>query len=180
MNTEREKMLTGEMYMAFETSLEEERATTKFKCYQLNQAFDSQVRERITAELIGNKTAHLESPFNCDYGCNIIVGDHFYANHGCTILDGNFVTIGESVLLAPNVVITTTGHPLDAIQRSEGYEQSLPIVIGDRVWIGANATILGGVTIGENSIVAAGAVVNKDVPPNTVVAGVPAKPIKSL
>ncbi|WP_285352269.1 sugar O-acetyltransferase [Vibrio sp. D173a] len=180
MMNHKELMLKGEWYFAFDPLLVEERHQAKHKCYLLNQAFDSEVREHITFELLNSASAHVESPFYCDYGYNIEVGAHFYANHGCTILDGAKVKIGNHCLIAPHVVISTTGHPLNPEQRFEGYEQSLPITIGDNVWIGANVSILGGVTIGDNVVIGAGSVVNKDLPSNPVCVGTPARPIKEV
>jgi len=171
-------MSLGDWYLAFDPLLARERKDAKYKCYQLNQAFDSEERARLTMALVGNPSAHIESPFFCDYGYNIEIGENFYANHGCTILDGAKITIGDNCMIAPHVVISTTSHPLDVEKRVEGYEQSLPITIGDNVWIGANVTILGGVKIGDNVIIGAGSLVNKDLPSNSVCVGTPAKPIK--
>ncbi|CDT53189.1 putative enzyme [Vibrio coralliirubri] len=180
MNEQKQRMMKGEWYWALEPELELERAAIKYKCHLLNQAFDSDIRERLTYEILESAFAHVESPFHCDYGYNIDVGDHFYANHGCTILDGNKVKIGNGCLLGPNVVLTTTGHPLDPVKRAEGYEKSLPITIGDNVWIGANVTVLGGVNIGDNVVIGAGSVVTKDLPSNTVCVGTPAQPQKEV
>jgi maltose O-acetyltransferase len=110
-----------------------------------------------------------------DYGYNLKVGKNFYANHGCTILDCNLVSIGDNCLLAPHVCISAATHPIQAQLRSSGQELTAPISIGDDVWIGANVTICPGVTIGDRVVVGAGAVVTKDFPCDVVIAGVPAK-----
>lgn len=118
--------------------------------------------------------------FSCDNGKNIHVGDNFLANYNVTILDIAPVTMGDNVMIGPHTLITTVGHPLSPKKRRAHLAQASPVRIGNDVWIGGNVTILPGVTIGNNVIVAAGAVVNKDVPDNCVVGGVPAKIIREL
>jgi maltose O-acetyltransferase len=124
----------------------------------------------------------VEPPFFCDYGYNIKMGKSFYANFNCCILDCGPVTIGDRVLFGPAVQVYTVSHPLRPEERNgvAGCEFTRPVVIEDDVWVGGAAIILPGVTIGKGSTVAAGAVVTKDVPPRTVVAGNPARVIKSL
>lgn len=128
---------------------------------------------------IGSRVT-IKGNFNCDYGKHIYIGDGTIINCNVTILDTNKVTIGEDVFIAPGVVISAATHPLDAERRVTRHFQSHPITIKDRAWIGANATILTGVTIGRNAVVAAGAVVIEDVPDNCLVGGVPAKIIKVI
>lgn len=118
--------------------------------------------------------------FHCDNGLNIEVGDEFLANYNVTILDIAKVTMGDNVWIGPNVLIATVNHPLDPAERRKHLGIAKPVTIGNDVWIGGSATILPGVTIGNNVVVAAGAVVTKDVPDNTLVGGVPAKKIKTL
>lgn len=134
------------------------------------QKFFASIGERVTIK--GN--------FNCDYGRHISIGSGTFINCNVTILDTNRVTIGENVFIAPGVVISAATHPLDAQRRVSRHFQSHPITIGDCAWIGANATILTGVTIGKNAVIAAGAVVTQDVPDNTLVGGVPARVIKTI
>ncbi|MEH7454701.1 sugar O-acetyltransferase [Gottfriedia acidiceleris] len=138
-------------------------------------------KEEILKELFGSVgvNSSIEHNFHCDLGFNIHVGDHFYAGYNCTILDMAEVKIGNNCMIGPNVGIYTAGHSIEPKNRNKsGY--AIPIHIGDDVWIGGSCTILPGITIGDNSIVAAGSVVTKDVPSNTVVAGNPAKVIKSI
>lgn len=118
--------------------------------------------------------------FSCDYGLHITVGRNFLTNYNVTILDIAPVTIGDYVMIGPNVLISTVGHPLSPKGRREHIGICKPVIIGNDVWIGGNAVILPGVTIGSNVVVGAGAVVTKDVPDNCVVAGVPARVIKPL
>lgn len=118
--------------------------------------------------------------FRCDNGLNIIVGDEFLANYNVTILDISKVIMGNNVWIGPNTLITTINHPLSPKGRRQHLGISKPVAIGNDVWIGGNCTILPGVTIGNNVVVAAGAVVTKDVPDNCVVGGVPARKLKDI
>ena len=126
------------------------------------------------------KDTFIDTPFRCDYGKHITVGERFYANSYCTIIDVAPVTIGDNVLLGPNVQIITAGHPIHPDSRNSKYEYGIPITIGDNVWIGAGAIILPGVNIGSNTVIGAGAVVTKDVPDGVVAAGNPCRIIKEI
>jgi acetyltransferase-like isoleucine patch superfamily enzyme len=135
----------------------------------------------IFSRLVGKKVDEsfvILPPFYTDFGENIQIGKNVFVNHACTFMDRGGITLEDNVLIGPKVNLITTNHPLDPTQRRATV--SHPIVIGKNVWVGANTTILAGVTVGENSVIAAGAVVTKDVPPNTIVGGVPAKIIKSI
>ncbi|MGF1684654.1 sugar O-acetyltransferase [Photobacterium minamisatsumaniensis] len=181
--SEKEKMISGKMYQAWDKELVEDRQHAKKLCFAINQTCptDKDKRQPLINELLGRESdAWVESPFYCDYGYNIQTGNGFYVNHGCTILDCAPIIIGDNCLLAPGVVIATAGHPLDPVERAAGEEFAKAITIGNDVWIGANATICPGVTIGDNVVIGAGSVVVKDLPPNTVCAGSPAKPIRTL
>ncbi|MBR1885984.1 MAG: sugar O-acetyltransferase [Schwartzia sp.] len=143
---------------------------------------DAEARDAAIRELFGSAG---ESPavlpvFHCDNGKNIHVGDNFFANYNVTILDNREVFIGDNVLIGPHTLIATVSHPLSPAARRKRRAIAKPVRIGNDVWIGGNATILPGVTIGNNVVIAAGAVVTKDVPDNTLVAGVPAKKIREL
>jgi len=140
----------------------------------------NQIRD-IFSELIGKKvddTFFIIPPFYTDFGENINIGKNVFVNHACTFMDRGGITLEDNVLIGLKVNLITTNHPLNPSERRATI--SHPIVIRKNAWIGAAATILPGVTIGENSVVAAGAVVSKDVPPNTIVGGVPAKIIKTI
>ena len=153
-------------------------------CGRLNALPPEAEKERLSLmkELFGKIGEHpnIMPGFQCDTGKNIRIGKDFLANYHVCILDRAPVVIGDTVMLAPNVVITTSNHPMDAEGRRNQLGIAKPVTIGNDVWIGANAVILPGVTIGNNVVVAAGAVVNKDIPDNTLVAGVPARRIRSL
>ncbi len=133
------------------------------------------------SELIGQKVDEsfgIFPPFTADYGQNIKVGKNVFINSGCCFQDQGGIEIGDNVLIGQQVVIATLNH--DFTPEKRGNMFPAPVKIGKRVWIGAHATILSGVTIGDNAVIAAGAVVTKDVPANTVVGGVPAKIIKNI
>jgi len=180
--TQKEMMQAGEWHLAFDDELVSERNRAKQLCCQFNCAepMSTSVADILRKLLPHSESPHIEPPFHCDYGYNIRTGRNFYANHGCTILDGAEVIIGDDVLLGPGVVIATPSHPLEEKPRIEGYEQAKPIHIGDAVWVGANVTIAQGVTVGRGAVIAAGAVVTKDVGEYTLVGGVPAKAISDL
>lgn len=182
--SEKEKMLNQEFYISWDKELVEERERAKDLVFQLNNTRPSQRQERtaIVEKLFGSvgKNPWIESPFNCDYGYNISVGDNFYTNTNCTILDCAKITIGNDVLIGPNVSFYTPNHAMDPAERKAGYECSLPITIGDNVWISGSVSILPGVSIGDNSVIGAGSVVTKDIPANVVAAGVPCKVIRTI
>ena len=144
----------------------------------------SKVKKRrdFLAKIFGKigKKCNIMSRFKCDYGFHIEVGENFFANYNFIVLDGNFVRIGDNVWIAPNVGIYAAGHPLDVKDRIDGWEYAFPVTIGNNVWIGGSVSIIGGVTIGDNAVVAAGSVVIHDVPANTLVAGNPARVIRKI
>jgi maltose O-acetyltransferase len=120
----------------------------------------------------------IEGGFHCDYGDRISIGDNVYININCSILDGGLITIGNDVLIGPNVQLLTINHPLEPQQRLEKKSLVKNITISNNVWVGAGAILLPGITVGENSVIAAGSVVSRDIQPNCLVAGNPAKLIK--
>ena len=148
---------------------------------KLNTSTDVDQLRKCLSELIGtevDESTIVFAPFYTNFGRFIQIGKNVFVNHACTFLDMGGITVEDDVLIGPKVNLITESHPLDPANRKA--VASRPIVVKRNAWIGAAATILPGVTIGENSVVAAGAVVTSDVPPNTVVGGVPAKVIKSI
>jgi acetyltransferase-like isoleucine patch superfamily enzyme len=132
---------------------------------------DLERRNSLLSEIFGSplpETAMIYPPFYCDYGLNIDLGERVFVNQGCWFLDFGGITIGDRTMIGPNVTLSTSGHPIQPAQRYD-YITHAPILIEERVWIGAAAKILPGVTIGHDSVVGAGTVVAKDVPPLTVV-----------
>lgn len=183
--TEREKMERGMLYQANHTQeLLDELHQCEEKCFEINQLHPSQraKREELLRQLLGKTGEGLTiiAPFFCDYGRNISVGDHFFANTRLVILDEAPVTFGNNVFIGPNCSFYTACHPLDEAQRNEGLEFCKPIHVGNSVWLGGNVTVLAGVTIGNNVVVGAGSVVTRDIPDNSVAVGNPARVIKKL
>lgn len=151
--------------------------TTQINNYYLDAA---EVR-RLFSDLIGSDVDdgfYLFPPFTTDCGKNLHVGKNVFINSGCRFQDQGGITIGDGALIGHNVVLATLNHVLDPERRCDLIPS--PIQIGSRVWIGSNATILPGVTIGDHAVIGAGAVVTKDVPANTVAAGNPARCIKHI
>ncbi len=153
-------------------------------CHAFNQLRPSQTREQeaLIRRLFGRTGQRfcVTAPFWCDYGSNIEIGENFYTNHNCVILDGAKVVFGDNVFIAPNCVFSTAGHPLDAGQRNRGLEYAYPITVGDNVWIGASVTVLPGVRIGSNTVIGAGSVVNRDIPDGVVAVGSPCRVLRPI
>ena len=128
---------------------------------------------------VGERTI-LNPPFNAGFGSNVHIGDDFYGNVNLTLVDDVEIHIGDGVMIAPNVTLTTTGHPVHPSRRVDFARFSEPIVIEDKVWIGSNVVVLPGVRIGYGSVIGAGSVVSRDVPPMSVVLGVPARVVRQI
>ena len=168
---------------SFSPDLVAARRRAKHLCRQLNALSPEQhkARKPIYQQLFAEvSSAYIEPDFYCDYGCNIFLGDKFYANHHCVILDAAQVHIGHRVLLGPQVQIYTTSHPLDAKVRAAGTQLCAPVVIGDDCWIGGGAIILPGVSLGAGVVIGAGSLVREDIPAGVVAAGNPCRIIKTI
>jgi Acetyltransferase (isoleucine patch superfamily) len=126
------------------------------------------------------KCCYVEQPFHANWGCHTSIGDYFYSNFNLTLVDDADIVIGNNVMIAPNVVLATAGHPVAPELRDKGYQFSLPITIEDGVWLGANVTVLPGITIGENSVIGAGSVVTHDIPKNVVAVGNPCRVLREI
>ena len=136
---------------------------------------------QVVKELIHTTgAAFINPPFYCDYGSKIYVGENFYANYNCTIIDVAKVTIGANCFMAPNVAIYTAGHPVHPDTRNSAYEYGKAVTVGDNVWIGGNTVILPGVNVGSNVVIGAGSVVTKDIPDWCVAAGNPCRVIRTI
>lgn len=183
MSEEKRKMIAGELYLSGDPTLRADRLRARQLLHRYNHSAPNAQEERqhILADLFGRAgDAYIEPSFRCDYGYNIFLGAGFYANFDCVMLDVCPIHIGDNCMLAPGVHIYTATHPLDAEARNSGQEYGKPVTIGHNVWIGGRAVINPGVTIGDNAVIASGAVVTKDVPASTVVGGNPAQIIKRL
>ena len=182
--SEREKMEAGLVYSYADQELISRKSRAIRWCEQFNaiDGTDYQAQYEFLKQMLGavGKNVWIAKTFGCDCGKNIFIGDNFTGNFNLTILDIREVFIGNNVMIGPNTLISTVGHPLSPKARRNYEAQALPVCIGNDVWIGGNVTILPGVCIGNNVVVAAGAVVSKDVPDNSLVAGVPAKVVRTL
>lgn len=182
--TELEKLDAGLEFCVLDKEVDARKKRAVIGCAKLAECdpLDHEGQTRAIRELFGStgEIVNVLPGFHCDNGKNIHVGEDFLANYHVTILDIAPVHIGVSCMIGPNTLITTVGHPLSPKGRRKKLAYGKPVTIGDDVWIGGNCTILPGVTIGNNVVVAAGAVVTKDVPDNCVVAGVPAKVVREL
>lgn len=189
--TEKEKMLNGAHYDSRDAELLRmyHKARKLLKRYNSLDSELLQEREQILGELFGQKGTGvwIETPFFCDYGENISIGNNTFVNTNCMFLDNNTITIGANGLIAPYVQIYTATHPLKALERivqqgtaTRYLTSTKPVVIGDNVWIGGNTVIFPGVTIGDNVTIGAGSVVTRDIPENSLAHGNPCKIIRTL
>lgn len=183
--TEQEKLEKGLWYDAnYDEALLRQRRKTEELCFQLNQTSpgDLKKREQLLNLLLPHrgKNTTILSPFYADYGDRCLIGDDTYINHNAYLMDGAFITIGVHCFIGPNCGIYTATHPLLAEERNKGFEKALPVTIGDHVWIGADVTILPGVTIGSNSVIGAKSVVTKDIPENMIAVGNPCRVLRRI
>jgi len=190
----KEQMQTGQVYIefghassedqAYEKVIERQRLLCKERCFDFNQTrpLDTQRKDEILRELLGSagKSIWMESPIHFAYGVNTHIGDNFYSNFNLSVVDDGEVFIGDYVMIAPNVTISTTGHPIHPSFRDKGAQFSLPVRIESHVWIGSNVVIMPGVTIGENSVIGAGSVVTRDIPKNSVAFGAPCRVVREI
>ena len=183
MLSEKEKMLAGELYLASDPALVQERTRAKQLLRRLNvtEYVVTDAARQVLAELLphAGSNLYIEPPFFCDYGSNIYCGANVYFNVNCVVLDVARVTIGSHVLFGPGVQLYTASHPLDVPTRRT-LELARPITIGDDCWLGGGAIVCPGVSIGAGCVIGAGAVVTKDIPAYSLAAGNPARVIRSL
>ena len=183
--TEKEKMLAGQVYSAVDADLLKELEEVREVIHRYNALAPSMQEERLSLlkgllGSIGDEEIIINQPFFCDYGKQIRVGKHFFANFHFTVLDEAPVTIGDDCFIGPNVSIYTACHSTDPIERNSRREWAEPVTIGNNVWLGGSVTILPGVTIGDNVTIGAGSVVTHNIPANVVAAGNPCKVIREI
>jgi maltose O-acetyltransferase len=184
MTSEKAKMLRGDLYDASDPELVAERKSARELARRYNETTEAEGdrRRELLSELFGSigGNAVVETPFRCDYGYNVHVGDDFYANFDCVVLDVCRVDVGDRCLFGPGVHVYTATHPVDRDERAAGTEYGRPLSIGDDVWVGGRAVLNPGVEVGDGAVVASGAVVTEDVPGGVVVGGNPARVIREL
>jgi maltose O-acetyltransferase len=182
--TMRERMLAGELYLADDPVLAEEQARAARLLDRFNRTGvdDGAERHGLLVELLGQfgQGSEIKPPLRCDYGYRIRVGARTFVNYGLVALDVASITIGDDVQVGPNVQLLTPTHPVEPDARRAKWEAAEPIAIEGNVWLGGGVIVLPGVTIGENTVVGAGSIVTKDLPPNVVAAGNPARVVRSI
>ena len=183
MATEWDRMRAGELYDPFDAELVAARTRARNLCQDLNttREADQDLRRRLTRELFGagGDSVWMQPPFYCDYGVNIVLGERVFFNFNCVVLDVCPVRIGNFTLFGPNVQLYTATHPLNAELRRR-QEFAKPITIGDDVWVGGGAIVCPGVTIGSRTVIGAGSVVTRDIPPDVVAVGNPCRVMRKI
>lgn len=178
------KMLSGVMYNDLAAELVEKREQVIFLTNKYNKSFGKPIekREKILKTLLGSigNNVHFEPGFRCEFGFNISIGNNFYANYDCIMLDGNKIEIGDNVLFGSRAGIYTSNHAIDPSERQNGGCFSKPVKIGNNVWMGGDVKVLQGVSIGDNTVIGAGSVVTRDMPANVVAAGNPCKVLRKI
>ena len=181
---QKQRILNGKLYNDLTDELINARKESGLLTNEYNRSYGEapEVREAILGRLLGSmgKSPFFEPGFRCEFGFNIHLGDNFYANFGCVMLDGAGIYIGDNVLFGPCVGIYTCRHAFWPEERAKGACFGRPVKIGNNVWIGAGVHIDCGIKIGDNSVIGAGSVITRDVPPNVVAAGVPCKVIREI
>ncbi|WP_289688184.1 sugar O-acetyltransferase [Faecalibaculum rodentium] len=181
---QRRTMLAGKMYNDLTPELIQAREQAVFLTNEYNASFGQPQAEReaILSQLFKSvgHGVHFEPSFRCEFGFNISIGDNFYANFDCVMLDGGGIEIGNNVLLGPRVGIYTSNHAIDPAERVAGGCYAKPVKIGSSVWVGGGVQIMQGVTIGDNAVIGAGSVVTRSIPANVVAAGVPCRVIREI
>ena len=179
-----QRMLSGKMYNDLSSELMRKRNDVVLLTNRYNRSYGEaqRVRESILRDILGGmgENVNFEPDFRCEFGSNIFIGNNFFANFDCVILDCNRIVIGNNVLFGPRVGLYAGNHAIHPEDRVAGGCYSKPITIGDNVWVGAGVHIMGGVTIGRNSIIGAGSGVTKYIPENVIAAGVPCRMIREI
>ena len=183
--TEYEKAEAGLLYDAHsDKEVDQGRRRSQALSYEYNQLAPWQLeeRDRMLRENLGHvgKNCVSEQPFHCDFWERVSVGDNFFANYNFIVLAGNKITIGNNVWIAPDCGLYAAGHPFDTELRLSGVEYAWPIHIGDNVWIGGGVKIMGGISIGSNTVIAAGSIVIRSIPDNVLAAGNPCRVVRTL
>jgi maltose O-acetyltransferase len=180
----RERMLAGDPYLADDPELARDSKRAQKLTHQINalDPTDLDERNRLLSELLGafGENSEIRPPLQCDYGYQTTIGASTFANWGLILLDVARISIGDDVQIGPNVQLLTATHPLEPNARRDKWEAAEPILIGDNVWLGGGAIVCPGVTIGADTVVGAGSVVTRDLPPRVLAVGSPARVIREL
>ncbi|MGF1704356.1 sugar O-acetyltransferase [Enterovibrio baiacu] len=179
-----EKMRSQKVYFSNDETLIAEQMQCLETLYDFNHSRPSEVEKRQTLmkQIFASvgEGCYIEPPLHANWGRHTHLGKHVYANFNLTLVDDTDITIGDAVMIGPNVTIATAGHPIEPELRRRVGQFNIPVTIGNNVWIGANSVILPGVTIGENTVIGAGSVVTKDIPANVVAVGSPCKVLRAI
>ena len=179
-----DKLRSGELYSCIDPELQQRQQECLEVLYDYNHSRPGETKRRVELlnKLLANmgENCYIEPPLHANWGCHTHSGNNVYANFNLTLVDDTDIYIGDSVMLGPNVVLATAGHPVDPELRRLVYQFNQPIHIGNNVWLGAGVIVLPGVTIGDNSVVGAGSVVTKDIPANVVAVGNPCRILREI
>ncbi|MGN1316991.1 MAG: sugar O-acetyltransferase [Acutalibacteraceae bacterium] len=183
--TNKEKMHTGELYLPDDKSIVVEQGLCLARLKRFNKISPLRLlsRQKLMKKMFAEigENCYIESPIHANFGCkNIHFGKNVYCNFGCTFVDDTHIYVGDYTMFGPNVVVSTAGHPILPELREKAYQYNMPVHIGKNCWIGAGALIMPGVTIGDNTVIGAGSVVTKDIPPNVVAVGNPCKVLREI
>lgn len=182
--TNKERMINGLIYYPSDCDIVEEQIKYADLLYNFNQTKPSELSKRteLLKLLLGSigDNCYVEPPLHANWGKHTHFGDRVYANFNLTLVDDADIFIGDNVMFGPNVTIATASHPIDPQLRSKGYQFNMPVYIGNNVWIGSGAVIMLGIKIGENSIIGAGSIVTKDIPPNVIAVGNPCRVMRVI
>lgn len=182
--TTRERMQSGELYFCTDEEIAKEQLECLEILYDYNHTrpSESQKREQILKNLLAEigENCYIEPPLHANWGKYTHFGNNVYANFNLTLVDDTDIFVGDNVMFGPNVIIATAGHPVDPPLREKVAQFNIPVRIGKNVWIGAGAIVLPGVTIGDHSVIGAGSVVTKDIPPNVVAVGNPCRVLREI
>ncbi|MCC2274247.1 sugar O-acetyltransferase [Streptomyces sp. ET3-23] len=184
MGDNKQRMLAGDWYLPDDPELraDTERRIALCAAYDAAATAGPAERTKILEQLLGSvdATVRIRPPFHCDFGYHISIGARTFVNFGAVFLDAAPITVGEDVQIGPNVQLLTPTHALDAARRRAGWEKAEPVTVGDNVWLGGGVVVCPGVTIGADTVVGAGAVVTKNLPPGVLAVGNPARVVRAL
>lgn len=180
----RDRMKSGKLYNTADPQLQAQQRQCNELVYDYNatRPSETQRREELLKQIFAEvgEGCWIEPPLRANWGCNTHLGKNVYANFNLTLVDDTHVYIGDSVMIGPNVTITAAGHPIDPDLRRQVMQYNFPVRIEENVWIGAGAILLPGVTVGKNSVIGAGSVVTRDIPPNVVALGTPCRVLREI